>query len=180
MIFMERSILLGISLIRAPSKESQRLRSISLEEIGTSALLSFRIDPEQTEDFSELVDSIRRHGLIQPLVVRRVNRNNGERGHFQLVSGYRRFCACKQLEIPAVPCIVRSLTDQEAFEIALVENVQRRNLNPIEEAEAFKSYVVNFGRGSVSRLARKIGKSEEYVSHRLLLLGLPKVLIERI
>jgi ParB family chromosome partitioning protein len=73
-----------------------------------------------------------------------------------------------------------SLDDQKAFEIALAENLQSRSLSPIEEAEAFKSYVTNFGRGSVSRLARKIGKSEAYVSHRLLLLGLPKALTDKI
>ncbi len=99
---------------------------------------------------------------------------------FELVCGHRRYAACKKLGITTIPCIILPLDNREAFELALVENLQRENLNPIEEAEAFKSYAVSYGHGGVTRLARKIGKSEEYVSHRLLLLSLPGQLLGRI
>lgn len=162
-----------------------QLRDVPTQDIAIAALFNFRVDSERTEDFGALVDSIRRYGLLQPLIVRRIGPNSEKDSHeqnqrFQLVSGHRKYFACSKLGRVSIPCIIMELGDQEAFEVALIENVQRQSLNPIEEAEAFKSYVVNFGRGSISRLAQKIGKSEEYVSHRLLLLGLPKVLAERI
>lgn len=167
------------------SNESVTLTNIPLEEITTTALLNFRTQAEQSEDFGGLADSIGKYGLLQPLLVRnKVSYPKKEGlqnlGVFQIVAGHRRYFACKKIGLHSVACIVMELSDQEAFEVALVENVQRQSLNPIEEAEAFKSYVVNFGRGSITRLARKIGKSEEYVSHRLLMLGLPKILLEKI
>ncbi|MCL5067690.1 MAG: ParB/RepB/Spo0J family partition protein, partial [Thaumarchaeota archaeon] len=99
---------------------------------------------------------------------------------YELVCGYRRYHACRKLLFKSVECIVIEMDDREALEISLIDNIQRQNLNPIEEAEAFKLYVVNFGRGGVTRLAQRIGKSEEYVSQRLLLLGLPKEIKDRI
>lgn len=79
-----------------------------------------------------------------------------------------------------VDCIVRDLTDQTSFEISIVENVQRRTLTPVEEARAFQRYVSEFGWGGISNLASRIGKSEEYVSHRILLLDLPKKILSRL
>ena len=72
------------------------------------------------------------------------------------------------------------MTDKQAFEIQLTENIQRKSMDPVEEAEAFRRYVVDFGWGGVSELAKKIGKSEEYVSHRIQLLRLPEDIKERI
>lgn len=165
--------------------ERPRFSAIRTESITTTIYLNFRIAPERTEEFDGLVSSIRKHGLLQPLLVRELVPSSRAEGFssgpkYQMISGHRRFLACKRLQMVFVPCIVMALSDQEAFEVALVENVQHQTLSAIEEAEAFKSYVTNFGRGSVTRLASKIGKSEEYVSHRLLLLGLPKVLEDRI
>jgi ParB family transcriptional regulator, chromosome partitioning protein len=73
-----------------------------------------------------------------------------------------------------IPCKIRELADKEAYEIQLTENMQRKSMDPIEEAEAFRRYVVDFGWGGVTELAAKIGKSEEYVSHRIQLLKLPE------
>jgi ParB family transcriptional regulator, chromosome partitioning protein len=115
-----------------------------------------------------LAESIRENGLLQPIVVR-----SSEDG-FEVVAGNRRFEACKRLGYKSIPCHIFKLTDKEAFEISLVENIQRNTLNPIEEAEAFRQYVDGFGYGGVSELAKKIGKSQEHVSKRLQLLKLPK------
>ncbi len=79
-----------------------------------------------------------------------------------------------------VDCIVRDLEDQTSFEISIVENVQRRTLTPVEEARAFQRYASEFGWGGISNLASRIGKSEEYVSHRILLLDLPKKILSRL
>lgn len=168
-------------MLRA-SSDWKRVEPISLEDIVTIPLLDFRMTIDQDEEFAGLIRSIQRHGLLQPLIVRpaRGRESHREGRKFELLCGHRRLAASKRLGCESLPCIVMDLDDREAFEIALVENVQKQSLNPIEEAEAFKSYVTNFGRGSVTRLAESIGKSEEYVSHRLLLLGLPKELSERI
>jgi ParB family chromosome partitioning protein len=79
-----------------------------------------------------------------------------------------------------VPCHVKELSDREAFEIALIENVQRETLNPIDEARAYARYVKEFGWGAISELARRLGKSQSYVSHRILLLELPLDVQEKV
>lgn len=126
------------------------------------------------DQIEELVSSIREKGLVQPIVVR----PNGSR--FEVVAGARRLEACRRLRWARVPCIIRELTDQDAFEISLTENVQRKTMNPVEEALAFKRYIEQMGWGGESQLAKKIGKSQEYVSQRLSLLTLPKSVQSRI
>ena len=120
------------------------------------------------EGIDELVSSIREKGLIQPIIVR----PTGNR--FQVVAGARRLEACKRLRWSRVPCIIRELTDKDSYEISLTENIQRKTMNAVEEAEAFKRYIEQNGWGGESQLARKIGKSQEYVSQRISLLSLPR------
>jgi ParB family transcriptional regulator, chromosome partitioning protein len=121
-----------------------------------------------------LMNSIKEHGLLQPILVRPLNHG------FEIVAGHRRFQTCRSLRWRFVPCKIREMTDKQAFEIQLTENIQRKSMDPIEEAEAFRRYVVDFGWGGVSELAKKIGKSEEYVSHRIQLLRLAPDIIEQI
>ena len=120
------------------------------------------------EGIDELVSSIREKGLIQPIIVR----PTGNR--FQVVAGARRLEACKRLRWSRVPCIIRELTDKDSYEISLTENIQRKTMNAVEEAEAFKRYIEQNGWGGESQLAKKIGKSQEYVSQRISLLSLPR------
>jgi ParB family transcriptional regulator, chromosome partitioning protein len=115
-----------------------------------------------------LMASIVEKGLLEPIVVR----PDGDR--FEVVAGSRRLQACRQLKLRKIPCNVVELSDRDAFEVSLTENIQRRTLNPIEEAEAFKKYVDMYGYGGVTELARKIGKSHTYVSRRISLLTLPQ------
>jgi ParB family chromosome partitioning protein len=122
-----------------------------------------RSDP----DCESLVHSIREHGLLQPILIRPL-----EHG-FEIIAGHRRFQACRTLRWRFIPSKIRELTDKQAYEIQLTENIQRKSMDPIEEAEAFRRYVIDFGWGGVSELARKICKSEEYVSHHMQLLKLP-------
>ncbi len=126
------------------------------------------------EQIKELASSIRQHGLIQPITVRPVG------SYFEIVTGHRRFNACKILRWRTIPTIVRSLTDKAAFEIQLIENIHRLTLDPVEEAEAFKKYILDYGWGGVSQLARIISKSEQYVSSRIQILRLPKEIIVNI
>jgi ParB family transcriptional regulator, chromosome partitioning protein len=125
-------------------------------------------------EIENLASSIREHGLLQPILIRPL-----ERG-FEIVAGHRRFQACKSLRWRFIPCKIREMSDKQAYEIQLTENIQRKSMDPIEEAEAFRRYVMDFGWGGVSELARKISRSEEYVSHRLQLLKLPESVKEQI
>lgn len=118
------------------------------------------------EDDESLIISIREHGLIQPILIRPLSHK------FEIVAGHRRYQACKSLRWRFIPCKICEMTNKQAFEIQLSENIQRKSMDPIEEAEAFRRYVIDFGWGGVSDLAKKIGKSEEYVSHRIQLLKL--------
>lgn len=122
----------------------------------------------------ELADSIRQHGLIQPITVRPVDSG------FEIVAGHRRYQACKLLRWRVISARIRALSDKDAFEIQLIENMHRMTMDPIEEAEAFKAYILDYGWGGVSQLARIISKSEQYVSSRIQLLRLPKEIMEEV
>lgn len=118
-------------------------------------------------DLDSLIASIRENGLIEPIVVR------PRKDHFEIVVGNRRYAACRKLNFRRIPSVVVNFDERQAYEAALVENIQRKTLDPIEEAESFKRYCEEYGWGSESELASRIGKSQEYVSHRLQLLNLP-------
>src|ERR687887_1080278 len=129
---------------------------------------------KMTRGDDTLINSIREHGLLQPILIRPV-------GHgFEIVAGHRRFQACRSLRWRFISAKIRELSDKQSYEIQLTENIQRKSMDPIEEAEAFRRYVIDFGWGGVSELARKIGKSEEYVSHHIQLLKLPDDIKQRV
>ncbi len=119
-------------------------------------------------NISGLMLSIQGKGLLEPIVARPVD------GGFEVVAGGRRYEACRRLGWRQIPCHIVELDDKEAFEVSLLENVQRETLNPIEEARAFRNYVNQFGYGGETELAKKIGKSQGYVSRRIGLLSLPE------
>ena len=129
---------------------------------------------EDLGDVDSLASSIRQSGLLEPILVRPRDTK------FEIVAGHRRLMACRKNRFHEVPAIIKDLSDEEAYIVALEENLQRKTLDPIEEAASFKRYVGKFGYGSVSELARRIGKSEEYVSHRILLLSLPPPVLEQV
>jgi ParB family transcriptional regulator, chromosome partitioning protein len=122
----------------------------------------------------ELTASIRQKGLLQPIIVR------VKEDYYEIVAGNRRYEACKNLHWKKIPCHIIEIEDKEAFEISIIENVQRETLSPIEEAEAFKNYVSDFGWGGVSELASKMGKSVSYVTKRIKLLNLPTEVLDSI
>jgi ParB family transcriptional regulator, chromosome partitioning protein len=129
---------------------------------------------QQQESIDELSRSIKKHGLLQPIIVRPINRG------FEIVAGHRRFQACKILRWKTIPAMVKDVSDKDAFEIQLVENIQRKTLDPIEEAQAFKLYVRDYGWGGITYLAETIMKSEQYVSSRIQLLKLPQNVIDKV
>lgn len=118
------------------------------------------------ESLTELVNSIKEHGVIEPLVVAKTPAG------YQIIAGERRWRASKQAGLSTVPVIVRETTARGMLEMALVENVQREDLNPIERAQAFQRLIEEFGL-PVSEIAKRVGKSESYVSNTMRLMALP-------
>ena len=146
-----------------------------LQELDISKLRPMDLPFHGRQDgVEELASSIADKGLLHPLVVRPKD------GYYEVVAGNRRLAALRMLGRRKAPCLVVDMDDKSAYELALVENLQRRNLNPIEEAMAFKAYIEMYGYGSESELARRIGKSQEYVSRRLQLLRLPQKVQEEV
>jgi ParB family transcriptional regulator, chromosome partitioning protein len=152
---------------------TNNIKRISLDKIST-AVHDLRSD---VGGVSELADSISRFGLLHPLVVRR---SQSKSVSYQVICGMRRLIALRRLGETEVPCKVTNATDKESFEIALSENLQRKQLDPVEEALAFRHYIRVCKWGNARNLALKIGKSEQYVSHRLNLLELPDSILAMI
>ena len=121
----------------------------------------------QTEQLTELMESIREHGIIQPLIVRRVN------GKLELIAGERRFRASRELGLKEVPVIVREASDKDVLEMALIENLQREGLNPIEEALAYSRLAKDFGMRQED-IAQRVGKNRATVANTMRLLDLPQ------
>lgn len=117
------------------------------------------------ENLSELVESIREHGVIQPLVVREVA------GQYELIAGERRWRASTELKLETVPVILREASDQDVLEMALIENLQREDLDPLEEAEAYARLAQEFGLKQ-EEIARRVGKNRATVSNAIRLLEL--------
>jgi ParB family chromosome partitioning protein len=166
---------LGALISAAPSRPSpepdsgERVQQISLANIVPSPLQPRR--EFAREALLELVDSIRQRGIIQPLIVRPVN------SRFELIAGERRWRAAKEVGLTEAPAIVRQATDLEVLELSLIENLQRADLNPIEEAQAYARLAGEFGMRQED-IAQKVGKSRASVANAMRLLDLdPQVQI---
>jgi ParB family chromosome partitioning protein len=121
-------------------------------------------------ELDELTESIRTHGLLQPILVRPAP---GASGEFQIVAGERRWRAAQRAGLRSVPIVVREFNELEILEVGLVENLQREDLNPLEEATAFRMLMDRFGR-TQEAVAQAVGKSRSYVANMLRLLTLPE------
>jgi ParB family chromosome partitioning protein len=118
-------------------------------------------------EFDELVASIRRHGILQPIVARPVN------GAYQIVAGERRFRAAQAAGLTTVPAVVREITDREALEVALIENIRRSDLNPMERARAYHRLAAEFGL-TQEEMAEAVGGSRASIANTMRLLDLPE------
>ena len=143
--------------------------------VATLSVIDIRPNPDQPrrhfadEKLDELAASIAKHGVIQPIIVRPFQ------GGYQIVAGERRWRAAQRAQLHDIPAIIRSFDDSETLEIALLENIQRQDLNPIEEAEAYKKLTELFGH-SASELAELVHKSRSHVANMMRLLDLPPTL----
>ena len=152
------------SLFSENSSESNSSVEVRLSEIEPN-----RDQPRKVFDegaLSELSESIKQHGLIQPLLVRPT-----KDGRYQIIAGERRWRASRMAGLSSVPVVIREMDDIKAAEIALIENLQREDLNPIEEAKGFKNLIDNFGM-TQEEIAVSVGKSRSAVANALRLLGL--------
>ncbi len=149
--------------LNQPSPGDQ-VRRVTLDEVVPSPLQPRKdFEPEQLR---ELMDSIREHGIIQPLIVRQVN------GKLELIAGERRFRASRELGLKEVPVITREASDREVLEMALIENLQREGLNPIEEARAYERLSKEFSMRQED-IAQRVGKNRATVANAIRLLDLP-------
>lgn len=127
------------------------------------------------ESLKDLAASVKQHGILQPVIVTKVIRDTdrGQQVEYQLVAGHRRLAAAKLAGLPTIPAIVRDSTDQQKLELALVENIQRSDLNALERAKGFKQLQEEFDL-THEEIGKKVGKSREYVSNSMRLLNLPE------
>lgn len=154
------------------------------DDVATSDIAIDRIVPNPKQprrtfieaELEELADSIRAKGVIMPILVR-PDPNQPEM--FEIIAGERRWRAARRAGLAVIPAVVREMDDRETLEIAIIENVQRSDLNAVEEAEAYKALIDRFGRTQDS-VAAQVGKSREHVSNTMRLLALPEDVREHV
>lgn len=156
---------------REDGDEKDTVRYIKIHDIMPNAN-----QPRKTfneEKIEELAASIREHGIIQPIVVRKKSRG------YEIVAGERRWRAAIKAELSQVPCLIRNLDDEQNMLIAIIENMQREDLNPIEEAEGLRQMTETFGM-TQEQVSRSVGKSRPYITNSMRLLKLPEYIRESI
>ncbi|HEY8394111.1 MAG TPA: ParB/RepB/Spo0J family partition protein [Thermaerobacter sp.] len=145
--------------------EGERIEQIEVDRVRPNPYQPRRdFDPEA---MAELVESIRQHGIVQPLLVR------PEGDGYRLVAGERRWRAAREAGLKVVPAVVRELSDTEMMEIALVENLQREDLNPIEEAQGYRMLCEELGL-TQEQVSQRVGKSRSHIANLMRLLQLPE------
>jgi ParB family chromosome partitioning protein len=162
------SALMGASALAAPEPVVERGESI--RQLPRAQIVPSPLQPRKVfrpEELHELIDSIRERGVIQPLIVRPVN------GKYELIAGERRWRAAGEAGVENLPVIVRPAADREVLELALIENLQRADLSPIEEAEAYARLMKDFSQ-TQEQVARQVGKGRVAVANAVRLLTLPE------
>ena len=141
-------------------------------EVPISRLRPSRMQPRtgfDSEPLDELKSSIQQHGVLQPILVRPLH---DPQGSFEIIAGERRWRAAKEAGLTTVPVVIRTLDDQTALEAALVENLQRQDLNPIDRAKAYRRLTIEFSL-TQEALARRVGRSQASIANAVRLLALP-------
>jgi ParB family chromosome partitioning protein len=174
---MNKKIGLGKGLGALLPGSGEASASSGLIEAPVRAIVSNPHQPRTQFDeqaLRELADSIREHGLIQPLIVTRVSED-----HYALIAGERRWRAAQLAGLETVPIVIKDVAPQQMLEMALVENVQRSDLNPLEEAQAYKHLSEEFGL-TQDQIAQRVGKSRVAVANTMRLLKLPEAIKARL
>ena len=155
-----------LSLLKPEGEQHDRaVRQIAVDRITPNPKQPrIAADPAALDD---LTASIREHGVLQPILVRPL-----ERGHYEIVAGERRWRAVTALALALIPAIIEEMSDEQAIEIAVIENLQRENLSPLDEAAIFARMTSELGY-SIRKLADKLGKDKGYIENRLRLVAAP-------
>ena len=165
----------GVEVLLSSSKSEDVLSSAASLEIEVSLIELSPYQPRTNfdeENLKSLIESIREQGVIQPILVRKSNKNK-----YELIAGERRLRAIKTLGHEKIPAIVKTINDESAAVYALLENVQRENLNPIEEALGLEKLIRQF-KFTQENLAKKTGKSRSHIANLIRLLSLDKYVID--
>ena len=152
-----------------PADEAQDRRD-SVREVDVAQIRPNPAQPRQHFDddaLAELAESIRQHGVLQPILLRPVE------GGYELIAGERRWRASQRAQLHTIPALIREYDDSSSAELALIENVQRADLNAVEEAEGYRTLIGKFGH-TQDNVAKLVGKSRSHVANLLRLLGLPE------
>ena len=158
------------SLLDENATDSEQVVTLNINEIEPGSEQPRRVFDE--EALSELSESIKLHGLLQPILVRPLLN-----GRYEIIAGERRWRACRLAELKEIPVIVKSLDAQSAGEIAMIENLQREDLNPVEEALGYRSLMDKYGL-TQETVSLRVGKSRSAVANALRLLNLPDNMLD--
>jgi len=173
---------LGRGLSALFGDDSPKDKNFDTKEISKISISDLSRNPFQPREFfnetklQELTDSIKKNGVIQPIAVRL---NKSEPGKYEIIAGERRWLAAQKAGLHEIPVTILDLTDQESLEVAIVENIQRDDLNPIEEARGYKRLSEEFKYDHLN-ISKLMSKSRSHVSNSLRLLSLPKDVINMI
>lgn len=168
--------LIGDSVPAETTAEHVPSRTNGLRELPIELVQSNTLNPRKIfneEELDDLVRSVAEKGILQPVVVRPV----GDGQSYQIVAGERRWRAAQKAGLHHIPALVRELSDKEVLEIALIENVQRADLNPVEEAHGYQQLIDQFDY-TQQQLAESIGKSRSHIANTLRLMALPASVLE--
>ena len=152
---------------------------IQKNKLGVSDLVPNKYQPRKIfdeENLKELANSIRERGILQPIIVRK---SNDDQSKFEIIAGERRWIAAQKVGLHDVPVVITEVDDLKSLEFAIVENVQRHDLNPLEEAQGYKKLIDEFSYDQ-EKVSKFIGKSRSYIANALRLLSLPDEVIRRI
>lgn len=155
--------------VRTEEQSGDAVQYINIHDIMPNANQPRKTFSE--EKIEELSKSIKEHGIIQPIVVRKKGKS------YEIVAGERRWRAARKAELAKVPCLIRELSDEQNMLIAIIENMQREDLNPVEEAEGLNQMIVTFGM-TQEQISKSVGKSRPYIANSLRLLKLPEYIKE--
>ena len=158
----------GLSSLIGESKVESKTNSLRLTDIFPNKYQPRKNFDEESLD--DLVNSIKEQGVIQPIIVRKSNSDNSK---YEIIAGERRWIASQKAGLHEIPVVVTNVDDLKSLEFAIVENVQRHDLNPLEEAQGYKRLIDEFSYDQ-EKVSRFIGKSRSYISNSLRLLNLPK------
>ena len=158
------SVLDGNTAAPAAQAATRGLRTLAVSQMKPGKFQPRRQFEE--EAIADLVESVREKGILQPILVRPID------GGFEIIAGERRWRAAQRAQLHEVPVIIREFTDKEALEVALVENLQRQDLSPLEEADGYRRLVDEFSH-TQEELAKAVGKSRSHVANMMRLLALP-------